>query len=654
MIDDAPDPTTGSSAESTAPRRLQRILFQPTDEIASQDLYVKMTRGRVVGLKREEITIAPFSTASTRTYFGRFPAAYFQRWTAIRSVSIRGWVQGRGRIRAYASDDVDRERIVGVADVDSLEAVPFEIALKLDRFLDGGFLWLDLEAGDGDLSVGSVRFESENDAEPSAVTVVICTHNRADDCLNTLDALVSDDAALAAVEKIIVVDQGDDRVESRTDRFASIRDLLGTRLAYITQANLGGAGGFTRGIWEAMSDGREDGDIILMDDDIVLEPETLLRMSAFSARAINPVIVGAQMLYLYHPNVLHTSAEDADLETLRAGVPVHDREQGLDLRKKLPYRWAEGGYNAWWTCLVPRSVVRSIGYPLPIFFQWDDIEYGLRARANDIPTVTLPGSAVWHADFALKDRDDWSRYFSYRNSLIVAALHGRWNSKRIAATLFHHLLEMIMSLHYGLAATTILAIDGFLAGPDTVRDGSADALARVREVRSRYPDTVRHRPEEMVETGLFSLPAINSGGYPRIPWLVKVKRSLWQVLGLNKRVGKISSADSNWYHSSQFRKAIVTDAALDSFRIRAFDPRIAMSLIRSSAVALWRLRRRGSDAAAAWREAQNGLTERAAWSRIFDATRPPATTPNTARRSYDRGAPTPTPDPTAADVAAND
>ena len=123
-------------------------------------------------------------------------------------------------------------------------------------------------------------------------------------------------------------------------------------------------------------------DIILMDDDIVLEPETLVRMTAFSARAINPVIVGAQMLYLYHPNILHTSAEDANLETLRAGQAVHAKEHDIDLTKKLPYRWAEGGYNAWWTCLIPRSVIDSVGYPLPIFFQWDDNEFACERGAT--------------------------------------------------------------------------------------------------------------------------------------------------------------------------------------------------------------------------------------------------------------------------------
>lgn len=621
--------TTETASLESPPRhdgsevRVQRILFQPTDEIASQDLYVRVRKGRLINISRDSLTISPYSTASTRTYFGRFPAAYYQRWTEVREVIVRAEVTGHGRIRVFGSDDVDRERILGGAEVDSNSQESVEIVVQIDRFLDGGFIWVDVEAKDGPLTVTNLAFETGTPVPPKRVSVVICTFNRAADCLNTLKTLTDDSAALEMLARVIVVDQGTDLVRTR-EGFKSVGEELGDRLHYVEQKNLGGAGGFTRGIFEVMGEEPQlDGDIILMDDDIVLEPESLIRMASFSARTIDPVIVGAQMLYLYHPNILHTSAEDADLESLRAGVPVHAKEQGIDLTKKLPYRWAEGGYNAWWTCLIPTEVVTRIGYPLPMFFQWDDIEYGLRARSRQIPTVTLPGAAVWHADFALKDRDDWSRFFSYRNSLIVTALHGRWRTKRVAALLFHHLLEMIMSLHYGLAATTIMAIDGFLAGPDSIRTGSAEVVKDVAAVRSEYPDTVRHKPEEIVETGLFALPAMHSGGYPRIPWLVKVKRSLWQVLGFNRLVGKISSADSNWYHSSQFRRAIVTDAALDSFRIRAFDAHTAVKLLRESTSALLRLRRHGGRAAASWRAAHSSLSDRASWAAIFSDERPP-------------------------------
>ena len=48
--------------------------------------------------------------------------------------------------------------------------------------------------------------------------------------------------------------------------------------------------------------------------------------------------------------------------------------------------------------LIGIMIVREVGLPLPLFFQWDDIEFGYRARAHGFPTVALPGAGIWHAD----------------------------------------------------------------------------------------------------------------------------------------------------------------------------------------------------------------------------------------------------------------
>ena len=99
------------------------------------------------------------------------------------------------------------------------------------------------------------------------------------------------------------------------------------------------------------------------------------------------------MLNLLHPAHLHISAEYAEPEVLRVGRPVPGALQepyllGHDDRD-LPTvqdQRIDTEYNGWWACLVPAEIVRAIGYPLPLFFQWDDIEYGYRAA----PTASRP------------------------------------------------------------------------------------------------------------------------------------------------------------------------------------------------------------------------------------------------------------------------
>ena len=291
-------------------------------------------------------------------------------------------------------------------------------------------MWLDISTETGELAVTDVRWTVAAPRPVPRTDVVICTFNRVDDCLNTLAALHGDPEALATVGRVQVVDQGTDPLESRA-RFAELQAGFGDRLRYVRQPNLGGAGGFTRGLFDATAGpADEHADVLLMDDDVLLEPEILIRLTAFAACTTHPTIVGGQMLNLLHPAHLHISAENADPELLQVGMPVPGalREAyllGLDERQ-LPTnqeRRVDTEYNGWWSCLIPAPIVRAIGYPLPLFFQWDDVEFGYRARAHGYPTVALPGAGVWHADFGWKDWDEWHRYFNMRNGLITAALH---------------------------------------------------------------------------------------------------------------------------------------------------------------------------------------------------------------------------------------
>src|SRR3712207_9473741 len=56
--------------------------------------------------------------------------------------------------------------------------------------------------------------------------------------------------------------------------------------------------------------------VVLLDDDIMIEPDSLLRARAFAAYAKSPMIVGGQMLALQNRSVLHSMGEIVDRETV--------------------------------------------------------------------------------------------------------------------------------------------------------------------------------------------------------------------------------------------------------------------------------------------------------------------------------------------------
>lgn len=595
---------------------VQRIFFAAPFPEMPAALYAHAPQ--VIGTQeRGRIVIQPHTHLSTNTFFGRFPASYWQRWTEITHVEASATVQGQGRISIRASDSAGGVRTIMTVVVEDATQQQVRLRAGLDRFVDGGALWLDAIAGETQLVLEELRWLVARPARVRPIAVVICTYNRADDCMRTLMTLSLDDTAVSMIDRIYVVDQGSDTVESRPG-FAGLQRSLGSRLHYLRQPNLGGAGGFTRGLDQVMgTDQTEPAQILFMDDDIWLEPDTVIRLTAFANCTTTPTIVGGQMLYLLHPNQLHVGAEATDLTIMRPGVPAKDALFQADVITQRQEIRVDAEYNGWWSCLIPSEVVGAIGYPLPLFFQWDDIEYGLRARAHGHPTVTLAGAGVWHADLHWKDWDDWHAYFSLRNSLIVNALYGRPNRADPARFVVWELLLYLVSMRYGLAATLLMAVEDFLSGPKILFDGGVEAAAAIRKLRAEYPETTRHPAYGIPGIPSTVMPITAARPPPSRPYLVLTKRLIWQLLRRPRTIAAISARDSHWWHVSLFETAVVTDLSQEGVRVRRLDQAMMRKLGGQGLRLLTRLVREQPRVRRQYQAAVPELASRQNWQRLF-------------------------------------
>jgi galactofuranosylgalactofuranosylrhamnosyl-N-acetylglucosaminyl-diphospho-decaprenol beta-1,5/1,6-galactofuranosyltransferase len=636
----SPQPTSVRSAEpeprlvghSPAGRLVaQRGLFRGPNPICPDDLYAQVTSGTAVR-DRDRLVVHAGSAVTTDTYFGRFPAAYWQRWTVVDQVEVELVVTGSGRLSVVASDMRGETRVVAARVIHHAERETVRITAALDRFLDGGFLWLDAETEDGELVVEQMRWTVEPPEQLRPTAVVICTFNRADDCIATITALSSDEQVLGVLDAVYVVDQGTDTVESRAT-FSDVEKALDGRLRYIRQPNLGGAGGFGRGMYEVTEVSHADhANVLLMDDDVLCDPEIAIRLTSFANRTAEPTIVGGQMLRLLHPTHLFAGAEYADFSQLRPGRVVDNALDDVDLlaeevdedgmatgKVNRGDRRVDADYNAWWSCLIPSEIVTQLGYPLPLFFQWDDVEYGYRARAKGFATVTLPGAGLWHADFDWKDADKWNEYFALRNAMIVTALHSEVAPGQLARVLVARVMRYLLSMQYGLAATLLQATEDFLRGPEFLHDGGVAAATAIRTLRARFPDTVMHAPNELPGVGSAStVPMVAAGPTPSRPRLVLIKRLVNLALGRTAhQIGTISAMDSAWWHVSQFETAVVTDASQAGVRLlrRDRDQTIRMGMWLGRTVR--RLLAEFPAVREQYRAAMPELTSRENWRRLY-------------------------------------
>ncbi|ORV08425.1 glycosyltransferase [Mycobacterium celatum] len=485
----------------TAVSLLARVILpRPGEPLDVRKLYLEESitnARRAHATTRTSLQVGAESEVSFATYFNAFPASYWRRWTTLTSVVLRAELTGAGRVDVYRTKATGaRIYIDGRNFAGSAQVVELEVGLQ--PFEDGGWIWFDITT-DSDVTLHSAGWYAPVPAPGVAnIAVGIPTFNRPSDCVNALRDLTSDPLVAEVIGAVIVPDQGTAKVRDHPD-FAEAAAPLGNRLSIHDQPNLGGSGGYSRVMYEALKN-TDCQQILFMDDDIRIEPDSILRVLALHRFAKTPMLVGGQMLNLQEPSHLHimgevvdrsifmwTAAPHAEYDHDFAKFPLSDN----NARSNLLHRRIDVDFNGWWTCMIPRQVAEELGQPLPLFIKWDDADYGLRAAERGYPTATLPGAAIWHMAWSDKDDAiDWQAYFHLRNRLVVAAMH--WDGD-IIGLLRSHLkatLKHLACLEYSTVAIQNKAIDDFLAGPEHIFSILESALPEVHRIRKAYPDAV--------------------------------------------------------------------------------------------------------------------------------------------------------------------
>src|ERR1700730_14385553 len=96
----SPDVLKHALTEHAAPERLvvARGLFTGPNAAVTDDLYARIASGRA-HRERYALHLEKSATVDTNTYFGRFPASYFQRWTTVTEVQLKVAFEASGRAR---------------------------------------------------------------------------------------------------------------------------------------------------------------------------------------------------------------------------------------------------------------------------------------------------------------------------------------------------------------------------------------------------------------------------------------------------------------------------------------------------------------------------------------------------------------------------
>ena len=611
-------------------------------------------------LDRFRLRIPADTRVSFGTYFNAFAASYWRMWSILDAVTLQVRLSGSGTVVVYRSTSDGRSQRVASAGTEPLAGheadgavtalatgsdraegdgvgQEFSFTLPLKPFGDGGWYWFDVTAGNDDAVVeeaywaGTVPLERASSGTATVGITVI----RPDSCVPLLGQLADDPDVMKVLDEVLVVDQGNTRVVDEPE-FPAIDQAMGGKLRVLEQGNIGGSGGFARAQYETVTAGRSDY-VLLLDDDIVAEPESILRAVTFADLASTPTLVGGHMFSLYSRSQLHSFGETINLWRFWWGPAERVRPEHDLARRNLRHTpWLhqrfDVDFNGWWMCLIPRVVLEDVGLGLPLFIKWDDAEFGVRAGAAGYPTVSMPGVAVWHVPWSDKnDALDWQAYFHQRNRTVSALLHSPYDrGGRMVRESFNHQIKHLLAMQYSVAELRIKALEDILRGPDHLHAQLVDALPAVRSMRSRHPDAqAKARPQEFPPV---KAKPPRRGKTPTEPRgitglvLAALTGTVHQTLPLPSTArrnpeARVPARDARWWRLAQLNSAVVstTDGTAATWYRR--DPALFRQLLARSVTVHERLAQEWPRLARSYREALPEMTSLQAWERTFDAAR---------------------------------
>ncbi|MFJ4107260.1 glycosyltransferase [Oerskovia enterophila] len=586
-------------------------------------------------LSRRRYQVQPLERTSFGTYFNAFPASYWRRWTVVTSVRLRLTLSGAGSISVYRSNARGNIYRVEGERFGESESTRLTFDLPLTSFADGGWYWFDVVADQQGAVLEEAQWETDSDREIGTVTVGITTLNRPVDVVELLGQLGADDALLSILDQVTVVDQGNQHPED-VEGFEDSEEGLGGRLRMIRQANLGGSGGFSRGMSETLDAGKSTYHLI-SDDDVRAEPEGILRAVTFADFARRPTIVGGHMFSMYDRSYLHSMGERINQWRFWWGPVLEDtdghhlNESSLRSTPSL-HRRVDVDYNGWWMTLIPTAVIRELGLSLPFFIKWDDAEYGLRARAAGVPTVTLPGVAVWHVPWTDKDDSlDWQSYYHQRNRFASALIHSPFeHGGRLVRESMFHQVKHLLAAQYSVAELRIEALEDLLDGPRHMHEQLDSRLAAIRRTRSEFDDSrvekepsafpVARRSKVSKRGEVVHLPEGRFGTYAMAAMgMLKAVRPV-KPLSRTHPESEIAAMDAKWWMLSQFDSAVVSTADGSGAAWYKRKPEAFRDLLQRSILIHERVLREWTTLAQDYKDALPELVGQDAWKRTFERT----------------------------------
>ncbi len=476
------------------------MLFEITLGNGSEDINELYYRGNAT-LNREQcsLDILRGETVSFNTFFNLYPYYEYYHYCDIDRPVLYLDVTGKYTVSIYHKTHLGFTTLIASLQIQGKSA----IEIQIPDTTRGGYMYFTITAEDDVCTFNGGYWGAEKkDADtrearaekPARIGIIICTFQREQFLIPNLEQIAR------AVWKNPV---WADRIHVFIVDNAQSLDLAGCDLpeelyTVYPNRNLGGSGGFARGMYE-LSRHEEYTHMLIMDDDIQFDFATIARtyylVCALSYDHQDAAIGGA-MLKQSAPYMQHEFGGVFNGLVFRSINPLLDMRQEENLLMNQSAETPD--YNAWWYCCMPTSFIKKYGLPMPYFIKSDDVEYGLRTYKE---LILMNGIAVWHQDFSNKYNSVLD-YYSTRNIMITAIIHGKGNRIKAALKYAYTMFKGLALKNYSGVELIYRSFLDFKKGPDFLM--TKDPVAHHRTIAQKAPAQTDKETLEK-ETGVENL-----------------------------------------------------------------------------------------------------------------------------------------------------
>ncbi|NLG91541.1 MAG: glycosyltransferase family 2 protein [Acetobacter sp.] len=428
--------------------KIQQIVFPSIDIVCPENMYFRGNEEKVyASLNKKSIEIVRHGIAIFDTFFNSLSIRPWKENCQIDDLGLS--LTGRGKVRIRLGLHVlDRaDQWLYENDIE-LSDTPYEMDLPFWNRVHDGMLYLEVRALTDAEITGGYFFTRTKPRNKVRLGIVITHYNRKHYVLPAIHRisteLLNDPYYKDYIELIVV------------DNSQNIEDSEKENAILLPSKNLGGSGGFTRGLLYLKDENFTH--CLFMDDDASCEMESIRRtLHILEYGKVDNLAVAGSMLREAEPFRLHEKGARI------AGTGVVNLKHGLDMRHVHDLLVAETPepvtYGGWWHFAFRIKDVTHLSFPF--FVRGDDMLFGL---TNHFNIMTLNGIGGWADDFGIKE-SPINRYLSLRAHLMCLIIGTNTSKWKMLRTSFGCVITSDMSYNYSGAQAFIEAVRDVLKGP---------------------------------------------------------------------------------------------------------------------------------------------------------------------------------------------